>query len=73
MYAAGDLAHVAGLPMPLASVLTAAAAGLVAAAACVHDLVARQARCQRLSGSVAGYFLVFSPGADVDNAAMKAS
>ena len=40
VYAAGDLAHLAGLPMPLASVLSAAAAGLVAAAACVHDLVA---------------------------------
>ena len=40
VYAAGDLAHLAGLPMPLASVLSAAAAGLVAAAACVHDPVA---------------------------------
>ena len=39
VYAAGDLAHVAGLPMPLASVLSAAAAGQVAAAACVHDRV----------------------------------
>ena len=39
VYAAGDLAHLPGLPMPLASVLSAAAAGLVAAAACVHDPV----------------------------------
>lgn len=38
VYAAGDVAHVAALPMPMASVLTAAAAGLVAAAACTQDL-----------------------------------
>lgn len=37
VYAAGDLAQAPGLPMPMASVLTAAAAGLVAAAACVMD------------------------------------
>lgn len=33
VYAAGDLAHLAALPMPLASVLTAASAGLLAATA----------------------------------------
>lgn len=38
VYAAGDLAHHRDLPMPLASVLTAAAAGLVAGAACDRDL-----------------------------------
>lgn len=38
VYAAGDLAHHRDLPMPLASVLTAAAAGLVAAASCDRDL-----------------------------------
>lgn len=40
VYAAGDLAHHRDLPMPMASVLTAAAAGLVAAAACDRDLMA---------------------------------
>lgn len=40
VYAAGDLAHVAALPMPLASVLTAAAAGLLAATAADQDLMA---------------------------------
>ncbi len=39
IYAAGDMAHVPALPMPLASVLTAAAAGLVAGAAIDRDLV----------------------------------
>jgi len=39
IYAAGDLAHVAALPMAMASVLTAAAAGLVAGATCVADLL----------------------------------
>ncbi|WP_182378423.1 NAD(P)/FAD-dependent oxidoreductase [Nocardioides sp. WS12] len=39
VYAAGDLAHHRDLPMPMASVLTAAAAGLVAGAACDRDLV----------------------------------
>lgn len=38
VYAAGDLAHQRELPMPLASVLTAASAGLVAAASCHRDL-----------------------------------
>lgn len=41
VYAAGDLAHTPALPMPLASVLTAASAGLVAATACDSDLLAR--------------------------------
>ena len=40
IYAAGDLAHLASLPMPLASVLTAASAGLLAATAADQDLVA---------------------------------
>jgi len=40
IYAAGDLAHPASLPMPLASVLNAAAAGLLAATAADQDLVA---------------------------------
>lgn len=39
VYAAGDLAHQASLPMPLASVLTAAAAGLVAASTVHHELL----------------------------------
>lgn len=39
VYAAGDLAHQASLPMPLASVLNAAAAGLVAASALDRDLL----------------------------------
>lgn len=38
--AAGDLAHTAAVPMPLASVLTAAAAGLVAAATVDQALLA---------------------------------
>jgi thioredoxin reductase len=38
VYAAGDTAHHRELPMPLASVLTAAAAGLVAATSCDRDL-----------------------------------
>jgi thioredoxin reductase len=39
IYAAGDMAHVAGLPMPLASVLNAAAAGLVAGSSAHRELV----------------------------------
>lgn len=39
VYAAGDLAHVADLPMPLMSVLAAAAAGQLAGASVVRDLV----------------------------------
>ncbi|MEO9322567.1 NAD(P)/FAD-dependent oxidoreductase [Nocardioides sp. C4-1] len=39
VYAAGDLAHTAQLPMPMASVLGAAAAGQSAAIACVADLL----------------------------------
>lgn len=42
VYAAGDLAHLRELPMPMASVLTAAAAGLVAAATCHRDLLEEQ-------------------------------
>ncbi|KRC53575.1 MULTISPECIES: NAD(P)/FAD-dependent oxidoreductase [unclassified Nocardioides] len=37
VFAAGDMAQGPGLPMPMASVLTAAAAGMVAAAGCVQD------------------------------------
>ncbi|WP_114905398.1 NAD(P)/FAD-dependent oxidoreductase [Ornithinimicrobium murale] len=40
IYAAGDLAHRASLPMPMASVLAAASAGQVTAAAVVMDLTA---------------------------------
>lgn len=43
VYAAGDMAHTRDLPMPMASVLTAAAAGLVAAAACHRELSATDA------------------------------
>lgn len=39
VYAAGDLAHTAALPMPLSSVLNAAAAGQVAASALDRDLM----------------------------------
>ena len=42
VYAAGDLAHQRELPMPLAMVLNAAAAGLTAAAACHRGLLAEQ-------------------------------
>ena len=38
VHAAGDMAHVASLPMPMASVLTAAASGQLAAAALVAYL-----------------------------------
>ncbi len=41
--AAGDLAHLAALPMPLASVLNAASAGQVAASGLHHDLVMTEA------------------------------
>lgn len=40
VYAAGDGAHTAGSPGPMAAVLVAAASGLLAAAACVQDGVA---------------------------------
>lgn len=43
VYAAGDLAHTQEYPMPMASVLTAAAAGLVAAASIVRDGVSATA------------------------------
>jgi thioredoxin reductase len=39
VYAAGDMAHVRELPMPMSSVLTAAAAGLMAAASADRDLM----------------------------------
>jgi thioredoxin reductase len=39
VHAAGDMAHVASLPMPMASVLTAAASGQVAAGALVASLL----------------------------------
>lgn len=38
VYAAGDMAHVAALPGPMASVMNAAAAGLVAASVCHMEL-----------------------------------
>ncbi|WP_419706131.1 NAD(P)/FAD-dependent oxidoreductase [Promicromonospora sp. NFX87] len=41
VFAAGDMAHTAALPMPMASVLTAASSGLVAAAAADGDLLTR--------------------------------
>lgn len=41
VHAAGDMAHVAALPMPMASVLTAAASGQVAAATLVAALPTR--------------------------------
>jgi len=37
VYAAGDMAQPPGVPMPMAAVLVAASAGLVAAAACTQD------------------------------------
>ncbi len=39
VFAAGDLAHTAALPMPMSSVLMAAAAGQLAATSCVADLI----------------------------------
>ncbi|HWV26918.1 MAG TPA: NAD(P)/FAD-dependent oxidoreductase [Aeromicrobium sp.] len=41
VFAAGDAAHVRELPMPMSSVLTAQAAGLVAGSACVQYLLTR--------------------------------
>ncbi|MBO9523363.1 MAG: NAD(P)/FAD-dependent oxidoreductase [Nocardioidaceae bacterium] len=43
IYAAGDGAHTAAAPGPMAAVLVAAASGLLAAAACVQDEVAEVA------------------------------
>jgi thioredoxin reductase len=40
VFAAGDLAHLEELPMPMSAVLTSAAAGLVAGAAAVQELAA---------------------------------
>jgi len=42
VFAAGDAAHLRDLPMPMASVLTSQAAGLVAGAACVQHLLGRE-------------------------------
>ena len=39
VFAAGDLAHVAELPMPMASVLAAAAAGQLAGAMVVREML----------------------------------
>ena len=39
VFAAGDLAHTAALPMPMSSVLMAASAGQLAATSCVADLI----------------------------------
>lgn len=39
IFAAGDMAHTAALPMPLASVVTAAAAGMVAGSAMIQHLL----------------------------------
>lgn len=44
VYAAGDLAHVADLPMPMPSVLAAAAAGQAAGAAAVRDMATPSTR-----------------------------
>jgi thioredoxin reductase len=41
VFAAGDMAHTAALPMPMASVLTAASSGLVAAASLDGELLTR--------------------------------
>jgi thioredoxin reductase len=43
VFAAGDAAHVPDLPMPMSSILTSQAAGLVAGAACVQHLLGREA------------------------------
>lgn len=43
VFAAGDAAHVPDLPMPMSSILTSQAAGLVAGAACVQHLLLRAA------------------------------
>lgn len=42
VYAAGDLAHVAALPMPMPSLATSISAGLVAGSSCVRDLLGRR-------------------------------
>ena len=43
VFAAGDAAHVADLPMPMSSIVTSQAAGMVAGAAAVQHLLAREA------------------------------
>lgn len=44
VFAAGDAAHVPALPMPMSSIITSQAAGMVAGAACVQHLLVRDAR-----------------------------
>jgi thioredoxin reductase len=41
VFAAGDAAHVPALPMPMSSIITSQAAGMVAGAACVQHLLGR--------------------------------
>lgn len=41
VYAAGDAAHVAELPMPMSAIVTSQAAGMVAGAACMNHLLTR--------------------------------
>ncbi|KAA1378484.1 NAD(P)/FAD-dependent oxidoreductase [Aeromicrobium fastidiosum] len=43
VFAAGDAAHHPELPMPMSSIVTSQAAGMVAGAAAVHHLLAREA------------------------------
>lgn len=47
VFAAGDAAHLRDLPMPMASVLTAQAAGLVAGAACLQHLLSSDTGASR--------------------------
>jgi thioredoxin reductase len=43
VFAAGDAAHVPELPMPMSSIITSQAAGMVAGASTVHHLLVRDA------------------------------
>ncbi|WP_322410420.1 NAD(P)/FAD-dependent oxidoreductase [Microbacterium invictum] len=47
VFAAGDMAHTAAMPGPMASLAVAIAAGQLAAAAAVHQLVARELDAER--------------------------
>ncbi|NYF17951.1 thioredoxin reductase [Microbacterium sp. AK009] len=47
VFAAGDMAHTAAMPGPMASLAVAIAAGQLAAAAAVHQLAARELGAQR--------------------------
>ncbi|TQK18167.1 thioredoxin reductase [Microbacterium sp. SLBN-154] len=47
VFAAGDMAHTAAMPGPMASLAVAIAAGQLAAAAAVHQLVAREIDAER--------------------------